>query len=363
MQKLQKLSWLAGISFSLFLIRVETPGLTQQEGLNFISEIKENVEIKRDGRKDYQRAYVGDLVNPWDRLRLGKGASAKVVCNNLDIWNLKSQGEFLVSQGCSSTTRTILTRPNSRRSSTRDGNDPTIPYLISPRNTAILTRQPTLLWNSIRGATSYQVRILGPGVNWKNQVREPTVVYTGNQPLQPKIRYGVTVTANNGASTENKDNTGFTVLSDEDAQRVKTEIARLQQQRLSNESKTLALAYLYRSNDLNAEAIDMLEKLSQQWKIVSVFQLLGSIYEQVGLNRLARERYLTALELAKKENNWEGQAIILASLGQVDIVLGELKQAFQWVQDAQASYRTLGDEGKVQELQQKLDDLKRRLPL
>ncbi|MEG4803069.1 hypothetical protein QUB63_24645 [Microcoleus sp. ARI1-B5] len=103
MQKLQQLSWLAGISFSLFLISVAKPGITQQESLNFISEIKENVEIKRDGRKDYQKAYVGDMVNPLDKLRLGKGASAKVVCNNLAVWNPKSQGEFLVSQGCSST--------------------------------------------------------------------------------------------------------------------------------------------------------------------------------------------------------------------------------------------------------------------
>jgi hypothetical protein len=111
MYKLQPLSWLAGISFSLFVISVARPGISQQESLNFISEIKGNVEIKRDGRKDYQKAYVGDLVNPKDRLRLGKGASAKVFCNNLDVWNPKSQREFLVSQGCSSTTGTTSDRP------------------------------------------------------------------------------------------------------------------------------------------------------------------------------------------------------------------------------------------------------------
>lgn len=103
MRKLQQLSWLAGISFSLFLISLARPGISQQKGLNFISEIKGKVEIKREGRKDYKKAYVGDFVNSLDELRLGKGASLKLVCNNLAVWNPKSQGEFLVSQGCPST--------------------------------------------------------------------------------------------------------------------------------------------------------------------------------------------------------------------------------------------------------------------
>lgn len=117
MRKLQQLSWLAGISLSLLLIGLVRPGISQEDSLNFISEIKANVEIKRHGRKDYQKAYVGDFVNPLDKLRLGKGASVKVVCNNLAVWNPKSQGEFLVYQGCSSTREPSM-RPDSE---TRSG--------------------------------------------------------------------------------------------------------------------------------------------------------------------------------------------------------------------------------------------------
>ncbi|MCC3607075.1 MAG: hypothetical protein JGK24_28595 [Microcoleus sp. PH2017_29_MFU_D_A] len=113
MRKLQQLSWLAGISFSLFLISLARPGISQEDGLNFISEIKGNLEIKREGRKDYEKAYVGDFVNPLDELRLRKGTSVKVVCNNLAVWNPKSQGKFLVSQGCSSTREPSM-RPDSR---------------------------------------------------------------------------------------------------------------------------------------------------------------------------------------------------------------------------------------------------------
>lgn len=120
MRKLQQLSWLAGISFSLFLMSLARPGISQEDSLYFISEIKGNIEIKREGRKDYEKAYVGDFVNPLDKLRLGKGASVKVVCNNLAVWNPKSQGEFIVSQGCPSTIKTPR-KPDSPRSNTKPG--------------------------------------------------------------------------------------------------------------------------------------------------------------------------------------------------------------------------------------------------
>jgi hypothetical protein len=362
MQKSKKMSRLVGLFLSLFVVSVATPGLTQQEGLNFISEMRGTVEIKRNGRENYQRAYGGEFLNPSDRLRLGQGASAKVVCNNLSVWNPQSKGEFLVSQGCTSATRAVLTRPNNDRSPTRNANDPTIPYLISPRNTAILTRQPTLTWNPVAGATSYQVQVSGPGVNWKTEVRQPQLVYLGSEALQGGKRYWVTITADHGVSTKNNDNAGFTVLSDADTQRVKTQIAQLQQQPLSDKSKVLALAHLYRSNNLNAEAIAVLEKAVKEGNpTTAVYQLLGSIYQQVGLNLLAKERYLTGLNRAKAEQNWEAQGIIQESLGEVEEALDNLKPALQCYQEAQGSYRMLGDEAKVQKLQQKLDDLNGRI--
>jgi len=364
MQKFWISKTLCGTIITLITVTLTTPGFTQQEGLNFISEIRGNVKIKKISWKNYHQVYGGEFLSSSDKIRLAKGARAKVICDNLRVWNLNSQGDFEVSRGCPSSTRVVLIRPNTKTGRPRAGNDPTIPYLISPRNTAILARQPTLRWHPVVGVTSYQVQVLGTGVDWTTKVSQPEVVYSGNQPLKPGSYYRVIVTASNGASTENKNNFGFTVLSDADAQRVKTEIAQLQQQALINESKTLALAHLYRSNDLNADAIELLEGLVKKGSSsTAVYQLLGSIYQQVCLTELGRERYLTALKLAKAENNLQGQAIIQASLGEVDITLVQLKQAYQWFQDAQISYRALGDEAKVQEMQQQLDDLRRRISL
>lgn len=347
------------ITFALTVLA--TPALSNTNGLNFIFAISGNVEIKRPRWTGYKPVNVGTLVNSSDKLRLTKGASAKVFCTNLSIWNVRSPGESSVSQGCPSN-RTVIRRIDSSTSFTRAGNDPTIPYLISPRSSNILTSQPKLRWNAVAGATKYQVRLFGRGVDWQTEVNQPQVVYSGKEPLKPGYTYWLTVTADNGVTTENKDNAGFTVMSEADSKRVKAEIAQLQQQGLKSEGNVLALAHLYRSNNLNADAIDLLEELVKKGSRSSaVYQLLGSIYQQVELNLLARERYLTALKLAQTEKNLEAQAIIQASLGGVDFSLDKLQDALRWYQAAQVAYRGLGDVAKVQELQEKVDDLKGRV--
>ncbi len=351
------------IFITLSLVAIATPGLTGQQGLNILFAVQGNVSIQREGRNSYQRVYIGALVNVSDRLRLDNTASGKVLCDNLQVWNIDSQGEFPVSQGCTSIGETVLIRPDSRDGPTRAGNDPTIPYLISPRDSAILTRQPMLRWNPVAGATNYQVRVLGPGVNWQTEVKQPQVVYGGNS-FQPSFRYWVTVTANNGASNQQEEGKfrGFLVLSDVDRQRVNTEVAQLQRQPLENEVKALTLAHLYRGNNLNVDAIDLLEGLVKKGsQSATVFQLLGNIYQDVGLNQLAREPYLTGLKLATAQKNLEVQAMTQASLGEVDVAIDNLSSGVRWYQAALGSYDQLGDAAKVRELQQKLDKLKGRV--
>jgi tetratricopeptide (TPR) repeat protein len=346
----------------VIVISFTIPGATQQQRLIFISQVQGIVQLKRPNWKIYQPAYFGDLLNPTDRLRLVTGASAKVICDNLQTWHPKSQGEFAVSQGCPSSTRQVLKRPNAKTSPPRTGNNPQIPYLISPRNTSILTLQPKFQWNSVAGATNYQVKILGQGVNWETKVTQPQVVYSGKQTFVPGLRYRVTITASNGASSKNnQDNPGFQVLSGAEIRRVKTEIAQLQRQTLNNESKTLALAHIYISNDLQTEAIDVLESSVKTGSSnTAVYQLLGNTYYQIGLVNLAKQRYLTAVKLAQAENNLEAQAIIQATLGEIDKNLEQLKPAFQWFQNAQSNYRALGDEAKVREMQEQIDYLQER---
>ncbi|KST67713.1 tetratricopeptide repeat protein [Mastigocoleus testarum] len=348
---------------TLGLIAFAKPALSNLNPLNIIVAIAGNVQIKRPQWTEYKPVSIGTLVNPSDKLRLTKGASVKVQCTNLDVWDLGSPGEFPISQACPSS-RPVLRRPNSKTTFTRGGNDSTVPYPIIPRNTKILTGQPKLRWNPVAGVTKYQVRLFGPDVDWETSVNQPWVVYNDKeQPLKPGSRYWLTVATNNGVTTKNQDN-GFTVMSEADSQRVKAEIAKLQQQGLKGEGNVLALAHLYRSNDLHADAIDLLSEFIQKSKSIqksAVHQLLANTYQQVGLNLLSRQQYLTALELARTEKNLEAQAIIQGSLGEIDFSFNKLQDALRWYQAAQVGYQELGDRTKADELQQKVNQLKGRV--
>ena len=325
MRRYQLLGIFFGVLLIFFILNLlvnnSTSEPAQEQGLNFISEIKGNVEVKYNGNSEYEKLYPHSTLNYSDKLRLPKNASVKVLCNNLSLGKFDSQGEFPVSKGCPSTEKPVFRR-DTLTDNTRapnNPNNPNIPYLISPRNTAILNGKPTLRWNPVSGASSYQVQVysFGEEFNWTSKVNEPMVVYSGNQPIQPGI-YKVNITASNDASTEDDDSVFFFVADEKVISQVNGYVEQLEQMSLNNVSETLALAHLYRNDDFNAKAIELLERLVKDGnQTTAVYQLLGSTYQKIGLNDLAKERYLKARELARAQGNLKARKDIQSQLDRI----------------------------------------------
>ena len=363
MQKPMTFKTLTGVVFSLmwlgFAVPALPPSLANPTTLNFISEIKGDVQLKRSPWNNYQQANVGDLLTPSDELHLGTGASAKVMCSNLSVWHLQDNSVTKVADGCSSGVLT-LARPNSPRVPSRAPNE-TIPYIISPRNTIVLDNRPILRWNEVPGATRYQVRVQDAGLtlDWQTETSNTQIEYPGEPPLQPDSYYLLIVETDKGNSSEEEQGTdlSFTLLDAQKTESVGTEVAQLKQQQLTQEVEGLALVYLYQSYDLKAEAIQLLEGLvKQESQTAAVYQLLGDLYLQVGLNQQAKSPYLQALELAKRTEHLEGQAEVQFGLGKVEYGLGKKTETIEWLTQAQTNYQKLGDHSKVEEVQQWLKD-------
>ncbi len=351
---------LTGVILSLMLPGSVSPGWANPTVLNFISDIKGDVQLKRSQWKDYQKANLGDLLNPSDQLQLSAGASATVMCNNLSIWVVPPGKVFPVSDGCGSG-QPKLTRPNNPRSRSRATNE-TIPYIISPRNTALLTNRPILRWNAVPGATRYQVRVQDAGLtlDWQTETSNTQIEYPGKPLLQPDSYYLLIVETDKGKSSEEEQGTdlSFTLLDVQKAESVRTEVAQLKQQELTQEAEGLALAYLYQSYDLKAEAIESLEGLvKQQSQTVAVYQLLGDLYLQVGLSQQAKSPYLKALELAQNNEDVEGQAETQVGLGEAEYGLNDKEEAIAWLKKAQENYLLLGDRSQVQALEKRITEV------
>jgi hypothetical protein len=336
-------------------------GLATGSGFNLATQVKGEVWVLRDQRKPW-KLRVGHYLWTTDSLRVTQGSLAQVLCQNASLWNPKAVGTFAVNQGCRATGRMVLKPTNGDRTPTRSSNDPTLPYVISPRNTVILEAQPLLRWNPVARVKRYQVRVNGPGVDWQTKVSQSQVMYGGKQVFQPGMRYRVTVTVEDGKSLQGDGAVGFSVLDGAAVARVKADILGLQRQNLGGESQVLSIAHLERSNELYSAAIDLLDAwLKKGNKSAAVSQLAGDLNRQVGLPGLARDNYVVGLEMMRRDGNLAGQAEVLNSLGQVDRDLGRLKEAIGWFEEAQKRYRELGDEERVQQLEKELTDLRERV--
>ena len=352
------------------LVTIPGPVNAQFGNVNFIFGLSGNVWIKRVGSSKFERASTG-LINVADELRLGKGAKARVLCGNFRRRSVSYAGKFVVEHVCYPGKRKINIRPGSRRCCSRNSNDPNIPYIISPRNTKIFHHQAiSLRWNPVDGVKSYDVSLLGDGVDWNTKVSESKVVYSGKESFQPGSRYWVIVTADNGASSRSERRTGFSILDEAENKKIQAEISQLEQidsdsklsKGLGDDFLAFTKAEIYHSHGLHSAAIDVLEAaVKQDSKTRAVYQLLGEVYQEVGLNWLAKQRYLIALGLTQITNKLEAkqdQALIQYRLGEVHYAIGDVENSYKWYETARDSFRALKEPQLVKQVQENLDYLK-----
>lgn len=347
---------LMGTCFSVTLPGLVAPSWSNPQELFYVFDLEGEVEIQQNSatkNSEFRQAYYGDVLNAADKIQLGVGASAKVQCSNSEIWHVPAGEISSIPEWCSG--GTILVRPNSSRVPSRNIVDSTIPYLISPRG-LLVSNLPKLRWNRLSGANSYQVKILkGSQEIWSAETSDTEITYPGVPLLEQELGYEVIVEADNGTSSATEGTNGFRLLDELEAQPILTQAEKIKQQGSHQEAEILALAYLYQSHNLNAEAIGLLEELvAAETQKTIVYSLLGDMYRRTGISLLAKERYESGLALAEAEGNLPEKAAIQAGLAETEYVLGKEEKAVAWMKQAQEGYAGLGDELKVQELEQRI---------
>ncbi len=338
------------------------------EIFHLVERVNGTVQVQRGGQTNWRTLRQGDQLRPNDLLEVGNNGAVRVICTSLKIWNSPRSGRFPVNDVCPKTWDNSWLRipaPVDQPLIDPRGTDsPDTPFMLNPRhNTAISDAKPLLRWNPVPGANYYEVLVWGQDddVSWKVRVKQSEVVYEGPQPLQSGKRYRVVVRTN-GRWSVLEQATNFRLLGKKEREEIQTMITNISQQVAVEEAKVLAIAYVQRYQKLYGVAIEGLEQwLGAGNRSGAVSQLLGDLYWEVELGKLARERYLTGLAWVRQDDNLGRQVALLESLGLVDQSLGDLQSAIQWLTEAQEIYRTLGDEARVQRLAGKLAYLKERV--
>lgn len=326
-----------GISYRPSLA-VENPDTCTHVGR--IVSIQGQVQLKRKDWSDYHPTAVGAELCLGDLLRPALGAKAIVQCAdpNQNSWTVPDGIASGAAEGCRSPKQPLHTirKPiNFTRNSLTHG----IPHIIGPKKTWLLNNKPKLRWMTVPDATSYIVRVSGPGVNWVTQVTTTSVVYPSQPPLKAGEGYLLVVEADNG---ELPAKTIFSLLDQKRAALVRTAALGIVKQNLTEEAKTLAIAEVYIGQGLIAEATELLEALVDQGsKTAAIYQMLGDLFAQVQLSHHAQRNYLQAVDLATTAKDIEGQAVAAARLAEVEQFLGNLDTAVYWRKQAQKGYQVL----------------------
>lgn len=256
------------------------------------------------------------------------------------------QAEFLIAQ-C-----------GGRRGRARGPEDALIPYVISPRNTAVLSDRPQLRWNAVPGVDRYTVNLMnGETIIWTKEVQTNQIAYPEEvEPLQPGINYTLAVKAANGrASTEEDTEPSFHLLSSTKAEAVRQAETLLSSQS-ATEDTVLLKADFYTGSELYSEAINTLEALvSQGTPSAIIYRQLGDLYARLDLNIRAEPYYLDAIPLA--QDNLEEQARAQAALGELYVAIEQNQEAQKYFTQAKKNYEKLNNQLKVKEMQEQLADL------
>ncbi len=322
------------------------------------------IDLKRFGRGNFQKTQAPLKLYSEDLLRSSQPEKVRILCFGHKFSAPISQEEIAVKEACISQpkpTNDGRIRLNPRHPK---ATDPNIPYIISPRKTALLTNRPTLRWNAVAGTTFYEVKLIGPGVDWKIKTDKTSITYSGENDLQSgEAKYTLIVTTDKGVSSQSdlsrSDGISFSVLSEDKIKEVNEAVEDLENKGLTPEMQGLALAYFYQEEDLKAEAIKVLEELSKQKTTEpEVYRTLGELYETIFLNSWAKEQYEEAWELIKNQpNQWEKKAVIQEGLGETNWGQGNLEKALEWFQIAQSNYDRSDLEEKSQKVETRMQEL------
>jgi hypothetical protein len=177
------------------------------------------------------------------------------------------------------------------------------PRALGPRDTRVLPGPVTFEWSG-PPRSDYRVQLLGPqGPVWEQAAlpRRPLPYPAAAPPLVPGARYGWTLEAP-GQATQRAD---FEVLSEADAARVRALLADLTPAALGGEDGSpliLMRAGLFFREGLYADARrELMTAIAKDPDEPTLRQLLGYVYDRMGLTDLAAQEFDEAEFLATRK--------------------------------------------------------------
>lgn len=179
--------------------------------------------------------------------------------------------------------------------------------LLAPRNSKIRSVTPTFSWQASSSIRKFQVKVFDKsGMLWTKETDTTSFEYPSNQkPLRPGEMYFWQVDGAGRVETYPSGNVGFNVLSESELEALAAQEQTLSadfQDDLSGSSFSFLLGTLYQQHGLLHDAIAKFEAVAQRHpEAPKAYQVLGKLYDDIGLKNKAINALQKALELSEKQ--------------------------------------------------------------
>ncbi|MEP7287557.1 MAG: fibronectin type III domain-containing protein [Chloroflexota bacterium] len=335
--------------------------------ISLVTQTNTDAGVRRAGWSGFSKLSLGasiesgDLIDP-------KGKPVRVLCANLTEQVITDIGPVPCPKERAVLVQEGLALAGWQRSRPQDI---TVPFLISPRATAVTSAQPLIMWNALLDTDGYKITVRGEGVDWSTEVKgaaNDKLNYPKDAPpLTPDNKYTVEIVAvggtADGRSSSEEDTPGmsFTVLAPTDFQPIKKAKDLIRTRVHDKVLADLTIAHFYAQNGLNAEALQLLlnitgdplvaPKNTPKGLIASpvLYLKLGDLCIESRLDIYAAAAYNRALDLAKQNDDTESAANALLGLARLS---SDSKQQLEYANEALKDWQTLGAIQQVEAVQQ-----------
>lgn len=336
-------------------------GQSQGESLpNLLVEVQGDVWLRRAGWGEFVPAGFGIAVFPGDLLRVDAGGVASVFCGDEASW--EGGPEALSDDGMEHGIPCHAGRPPrpwTDVAALRAEVDGSHPYILQPRNTALLNNRPQIRWREADPGSIYIITIIaedgkerssfeatGGASNWPSDW----------SPLEANATYLLRVSPKGEPSQDESTSAGqgFWLLDTHESEEVQEQEGRLRAQSLPATAIDLVVAEFYLNHGMRSEAISLLERVVQRDGTPAVYLSLGRVYLEVGVALEAKASFDQALIAAQISGELEAEAEALVGLGLSIRLLGDESDALQQFKCARERYEKIGARERVEEINQLL---------
>jgi hypothetical protein len=363
------------IALLIFLVSnlsaCSSPKVIEEAGTNDVSQIQlpnilikaeGNIMLRRTGWSGFFPVGFGAILNPGDLVRVEDGGIAEIFCGDDSTWDegslsLNADGD---EHGipCQSG---APPRPWADVAALRGEEAGDIPYVISPRNTALALSRPPLQWHGLDGVDSYSLSVLSD-----DGVERLTVQATGDhmdwpaewQPIVPDATYVLIVEG--GGKKSDADNPthsglGFWLLDNAESAALNIQKEQLLNLKIGQEAQQLLVSELLLDHQMRFEALQMVEGLLTEHQSPTVLLGAGKIYLELGLPNEAGLAFSQTIQSGEERGELEAQGQAHYGLGLAYKQTNEEDAARIQLEKALALFQQIGDNAQVAEIEKLLN--------